>query len=441
MFTGPVLIVVFILSIILLLFFVIRLNISPFLALLFICILTGFAVNMPVRMITDNIVAGFGNTLKSIGIVIGLGIILGKMLSESGAAETISNNLINNIGKNKAALAMAITGLLVSIPVFFDAAFVILIPLVKNIARITKTSLITLSTALSIGLIASHNMIVPTPGPVDVGNTLQLSFGSYAMIAILVALPAVLVGGWLYGIYLGRRAGETPGERNTEEPVSFQDKPGVFISYFSLLLPILLILIGNTLILLLQKGSFMYNFAYFIGDKNIALLISVFSVSLLLRKYLLKNLNKLITEAAEASGMILLITGAGGAFGYIVNQSGIGNYLVDTMTGMNISLLVTSFILAAILRGALGSSTVALVTTSSILGPIVLQSGVSPLMIALAICTGGMCMSLPNDSGFWVVSRFAGLNIQQTLKSWTLGSSLAGLAGFIIILVINSFIS
>jgi GntP family gluconate:H+ symporter len=159
---------------------------------------------------------------------------------------------------------------------------------------------------------------------------------------------------------------------------------------------------------------------------------------LLLGRYIKTDTRNLIAEAADSAGMILLITGAGGAFGYIISQSGIGDYLVRTMTGLSVPVLVVCFLLAAILRGAQGSSTVALITTSTIMGPLINQYSVSPILAGLAICTGGLCLSLPNDSGFWVVSKFSGMSVQQTLKSWTLGNSIAGVTGLIIILIINS---
>ncbi len=440
MVTGPLLIIIFLLSILLLLFLIIKFNFNPFLALLVICILTGFAVRMPADEIAFNMIKGFGNTLKGIGIVIGLGIILGKLLSKSDAAETISRSLIHQVGEKNAPLALSITGLLVSIPVFFDAAFVILSSLVRNIANLTKIPLVTLFTALSVGLIASHNLIVPTPGPVDVGESMGLSFGSFAFWAIIVAVPSVLVGGLIYGRIAGRSKSTGLVDENLER-VDNNEKilPGSYRSYFSLLLPIILILTGNIMNLFLQEGTWFCKMFSFIGDKNIALLISVFVAIILLRKFITQETNSLILEAAEASGMILLITGAGGAFGFIVYQSGIGDYMVTSMAELNIPLLVTCFLIAAILRGAQGSSTVSLVAASTILGPVVLQSGTSPLMAGLAICAGGLCLSLPNDSGFWVVSRFSGMTVQQTLKSWTVGSTLAGVTGLILILIINSF--
>jgi gluconate:H+ symporter, GntP family len=440
MVTGHLLPIIFLLSILVLLLLIITFKVNPFLSLLIVSILTGFAVKMPVGEISENIGIGFGNTLKGIGIVIGLGIVLGKILSEAGATETIARLLIEKIGKKNAPVALGFTGLIVSIPVFFDAAFVILVSLAKNIAKISKIPIITLTTSLAIGLIVSHNMIIPTPGPVDVGTSLEVGFGGFASLAILIAVPAVLIGGWLYSLWIGKKDKTLIEEEETDSTSSEIKRPGAFVSFTSLLLPIILILLGSAISFSLPEGSFIKELFEFIGNKNTALLISVFAAMFMLRKYLVKSVNQLIVEAAESSGMILLITGVGGAFGYIVYLSGIGEYIVTTLTGLNISVITTGFLLAAVLRAALGSSTVALVTASTILAPVALQTDVSPLLTAISITLGGLCLSLPNDSGFWVVSRFSGLTITQTLKSWTLGSTIAGVTGFIIVLIINSLI-
>jgi GntP family gluconate:H+ symporter len=440
MVTGHLLPIIFFAAILVLLLLIIRFKVNPFLSLLVVSILTGFAVNMPIGEISENIGIGFGNTLKGIGIVIGLGIVLGKILSEAGATETIARLLIEKTGKKKAPLALSFTGLIVSIPVFFDAAFVILVSLAKNISKISRIPVITLTTSLAIGLIVSHNMIIPTPGPVDVGTSLEVGFGSFASLAILVAVPAVLIGGWLYSLWLGKKDKSMPEDKTETTGVQEQKRPGALVSFTALLLPIILILLGSAMSFVLPEGSVIKELFEFIGNKNTALLISVFAAIFMLRKYLVKSVNQLIVEAAESSGMILLITGVGGAFGYIVYLSGIGEYIVTTLTGMNISVITTGFLLAAVLRAALGSSTVALVTASTILAPVALQTDASPVLTAISITLGGLCLSLPNDSGFWVVSRFSGLTITQTLKSWTLGSTIAGVTGFIIVLIINSFI-
>lgn len=437
MITGDWLPVIFFGSIGVLLLLIIRFKINPFLALLLVSMLTGVAVNMPLAEISSNIGKGFGNTLRGIGLVIGLGIMFGKILSDSGAMKQIANFMIRKFGAKNATLSIALTGFLVSIPVFFDAAFVILVSLAKNVSRLSKIPVITLTTSLAIGLIASHNIVIPTPGPVEVGNNFGVSMGIYALFAIVVGIPAVLVGGWLYGIFLGKSDPTIEQEDTEEITISTGKIPSEGLSLFVLLLPILLILTGSVVNLLLGDQSSWKGVFEFVGNKNVAMFISTLAAIGLLSKFINTGVNHSISEAAKGAGMIILITGAGGSFGYLINQSGIGNFLVTTLTNWNISFLFLGFLLGAILRGALGSSTVALVTAASILGPLVPHVGMQPTFIALSICAGGMCLSLPNDSGFWVVSRFANLSVAQTLKSWTLGSSIAGVVAFVLIFILD----
>ncbi len=432
---GPWLLVVFVLSILLVLVTIIRFKLNPFIALLITTVFTGVLVGMPLNEIADTLAVGFGNTLKGIGLVIGLGIIFGGILSESGAASRIAHSLVDAFGENNATLALAITGYLVCIPVFYDAAFVILIALAVNLSKITKKPIIVLATPLAIGLITSHNMIAPTPGPVEAGNNLQVDMGTYVIYALIVAIPGMLFG-WLYSNYVGKNEVYEPSQEERKED-SPQSQPSTFLSYFVLLLPMLLILIGNTLALFLPENSGLYAFFKFIGNKNIALLFSLLVAIYALRKYIKRPLPELVMATADKSGMILLITGAGGAFGFLISSSGIGDYIVGLFESANISILFAGFLLAAILRAAQGSSTVSLVTTSAILGPAALQSGVSPILIALAICAGGNCASLPNDSAFWVTTRFVGITVNQSLKAWTLGATLAGIVMFIFILILS----
>ena len=436
--TGWPLLVIFGIAIAFVLVSIIKFRLNPFVALLLTSILTAFLVGMPIGEIGGTIATGFGNTLKGIGIVIGLGIILGRILSESGATERIAHFLIDKVGQKNSPLALTITGYLVSIPVFVDAAFVILISVVKKVSSLTRTPAITLVTALSVGLITTHNMVVPTPGPVEVANSMKVSMGIFVLYAVVVAVPAALLGGWLYGLFVGRNVAFAEPAQETDQPQQEGKRPSSGLSFFTLLLPILLILFGSILTLTLPKESAAHGFFAFIGNKNIALLISVLAAILLMGRYIARPINQVVIEAAERSGMILLITGAGGAFGYVINQSGIGDYIIDTLMGWNVSILVIGFLLSAILRGALGSATVALVTASSMLGSLAGQTGTSPVLVALAVCAGGSCLSLPNDSAFWVVTRFSDFKINETFKGWTVGGCISGVVAFIVILLLNA---
>ena len=307
MVTGHLLPVIFISVIAFLLIIIIRFKVNPFLALLLVSIITGLAVNMPLADISVNIGVGFGNTLRGIGIVIGLGVILGKILSEAGATETIAHKMIDTFGKKNAPLALGFTGIIVSIPVFFDAAFVVLVSLAKKLSNLSKIPIITLTSSLALGLIVSHNMIIPTPGPVDVGTNFKLGFGSFASLALGIGVVSYILGGWLYSIYLGRKNPDFAEEEGHSDEHQIKKLPGAFRSFFALLLPIILILLGSTMSFLLPEGHLAREIFLFIGNKNTALLISVFAAALMFKDYLVKPVNQLVAESAESAGMILLL--------------------------------------------------------------------------------------------------------------------------------------
>lgn len=204
-----------------------------------------------------------------------------------------------------------------------------------------------------------------------------------------------------------------------------------------LLFPIVLILLANVVTSIVAEGTLVYNVVSFIGEKDIALFLGCVFAYAFLHNYIEKDFNTVVTEAADSAGLILLITGAGGAFGNVLSTSGIGDYLVNAMGSMNISPIVLGFVLSALLRVSQGSTTVALVTTSSILGSAIAASGASPILVGLAICAGGIGFSLPNDSGFWVISRFAGISVSDTIKSWTIGGTIASCVVFAVVMLLS----
>lgn len=440
MVTGNLLIVIFILSLAVLFFAILKLKIEPFLALITVAILTALAIRMPLNEVASTITTGFGNTLAGVGILIGLGVIFGQFLAASGAVEKIAQAVLKVFGIQKSPAGLALTGTAVSIPVFFDAAFVILSGLIRSLATKTGISVVSFVTALGVGLIVSHNMIAPTPGPLVVAENTGAELGLFILYGIIVAIPATLVGGYLYGMFIGKRVKHS-GEVE-EVIVEKADLPkkeiGTGLSFLMLALPIVLIL-ANTVSQLLVPGTSIASFFGFVGEKNVALLISVFAAIILLRPYISIPNSRLYSEAISSAGIIILITGAGGAFGAVINNSGIGDHLITTMQSWSIPVLLLAFIFSQILRASLGSATVALVTTSSILGPMVAELGVSPILLGLAICAGGIGLSLPNDSGFWVVNRFGKLTVPQTLLAWTGGGFIAGLTAIITVFILNLF--
>lgn len=433
---------------------IIRFKQHPFIALLIGGILMGLLSGMSLTDIANAMADGFGGTMSGIGIIIVLGVALGHMLHITGATEQIAALMIKKTGQEKAPLAITLTGLIVSIPVFFDAAFVILVELVRSISRKAKIPFGTLVTGLAVGLITAHAIIIPTPGPVVVADTMGVNLGWFLLYSIIVALPAVLIGGVVYGKRLGRSPdfadnfGEIEGKESAKEwdYKESTDKPSGALGIRLIFLPIVIILLGTIVTMFLEEGTFAYDFFNFIGNKNIALLIGVIVAYLRLKKYMKSGFSEAITQAATQAGVILAITGAGGAFGKIINSTGIGDELVNSLTGLTqgagIGVIIAAFLISQILRAAQGSTTVALVTTSAMFAPLMTSlPGVSPILVGLAICAGGVGVSLPNDSGFWVVNRFTGFTTKQTLKVWTLGGTISGVTSLLVILVLSFFIN
>jgi len=441
MVTGPMLIVIFLLALAALFFLILKVKVEPFLSLILVAFATALVIGMPIQDIPGVVTTGFGNTLAGVGILIGLGVIFGQFLAASGAVEKIAQAVLKVFGSKKSAAGLGLTGTIVSIPVFFDAAFVILSGLVKSLATKTGIAVMSFVTALGVGLIVSHNMVAPTPGPLVVAENTGADLGLFILYGILCSIPATLVGGYLYGMYIGKRlkhSGEIEVEGAPEQQAKPRKEIGTGLSFAMLALPIVLILL-NTIAELAFPDTVLSTICNFIGDKNIALLISTVVAIVVLRPYISEDYNDLYSEAINSAGIILLITGAGGAFGAVINKSGIGDYFIGVMQDMSIPILLLAFIFSQILRASLGSATVALVTTSSILGPMIGDLGVSPILLGLAICAGGIGLSLPNDSGFWVVSRFGKLTVPQTLKAWTLGGFIAGLTALATVFALSLF--
>ncbi|MFC3419108.1 GntP family permease [Salinicoccus hispanicus] len=433
------LLILFILALAVLFLLILKFKIEPFIALLITSFGLALAVRIPISEASAIIADGFGSTLAGVGILIGLGIVFGQFLAKAGAVEKIAEGILSLTGSKKSPAGLALTGTIVSIPVFFDAAFVILNKVIKSLSTKTGIARITFVTALAVGLIVSHSMVIPTPGPLVVAENIGVDLGIFLIAGIFVAVVATLVGGFGYGTFIGRRM-KTEITEEAEEVVHDPEvqhsikRISKKLSFGLIALPIVLIL-SNTLSQLFIPDNPLSSFFAFVGDKNVALLIAVLVSLVVLKPYIAGPYKAQFNQSMQDAGSILLITGAGGAFGAVINASGMGDYLIEMMTSWNIHILLLAFIFTQILRASLGSATVALVTTSSILGPQIAELAVSPVLLALAICSGAIGLSLPNDSGFWVVNRFGNLTVAQTLKAWSLGGFVAGLTGITLVYI------
>lgn len=444
--TGMILIA-FILALAFVLTSIIKFNLHPFLALLVGGIVMGVISGLNIAEVIAELAKGFGNTMASIGILIICGIILGNLLHESGCMEEIATLFINSLGEKNTNTAMNLTGFIVSIPVFFDAAFVILVNLAKSISQKGKIPFVSLVSALSVGLIITHAMVIPTPGPTAVAGTMDVNVGWFIFYGAIVALIGSIIGGVVYGKKLGKTdefKNNFAQEFEIEEEVKNTGKrPSGGTGIALILMPIILILAGTVGGMFVEEGTGIATFFKVIGDKNFALIVSVFVSYFVLKDYLEKPLNEIVNESTLDAGSILAITGAGGSFGAIIGISNIGEVIVNSLGSLTDSsamagIIAASFLISVLLRVAQGSTTVALVTTSAIFAPIVAGlPSVSPILVGLAICAGGAGFSLPNDSGFWVVNRFTGFTVKQTLKAWTTAASVGSIACFIVIMIMS----
>ncbi len=417
------------------------LKIHPFLSLIITSLGVGLALGLELSELVRIVSEGFGNILAYIGLVIVLGSILGEMLEKSGGAEAIAQLILQTFGKKRPLLALNLLGAIVGIPVFCDTGFIILSRLSASIARAKGLSPQQLAVGLGAGLYTSHTLIPPTPGPVAAAGTLGASdyLGLVIVLGTAVAIPVVLLSNWALS-KMTVAAGESI-EIGTEETVTARLSAGR--SVVPILLPIALIGIGTTVRLTGASGATAQLFN-FLGNPVVALLVAVIVSYPILQIKSLKAFGEMSTAAVKAAGPVLIITGAGGAFGGVLKSSDMAYYLQEAMgvfEGGDMLLLLVGFVLAAVLKTSQGSSTSAIVITSSMLSPVLFVMGVDdPVSIALlvlAIGGGAMTVSHANDSYFWVVNQFGGLTVRSAYRSFTIITLFQGLVTLVSVILLR----
>ena len=448
MLTGPLLIVTFVISIVFLLVTIIKFNMNAFVSLLLTSVLTALLVQMPVEDISSTITAGFSSTVGGIGIVTGLGVMLGMFLFESGGIISIANAIIRKFGVKKSPIALALSAFVAGIPVFGDIVDILFAPMVRTLSYKTGIARMTFVAAVAVSGSIAASAIIPTPPPLAVSEILGLNIGVFFVYSVFVSCFGMLFGGILWGVYLDKQEKKVGTQRvleaaDREELAALEENNENGISFGKsismIVLPIIIIVVCSFSSSAFTEGSTVRIWLNFIGDKNIAMLIGVFYAVLVSKPYLKKSASDVMIEAADQVGLVLLITGAGGSFGEIIQATGIGDYLAQVFSIFNIPILLMCFVLSQLIRCAQGSTTVALMTTASIMASTIASSSVSPVLSAIAICAGGVGLSLPNDSGFWSIGRFNRITIPETFKAWTTGGFIAGFTMFLVTCVLSLF--
>ena len=446
--TGPLLIGIFILAIAVLLVLIIKFKLNAFVALLVTAFGTGVLVNMPLPDVAKTVTDGFGGTLGSIGMVTGLGVMLGKFMFESGGIESISNKILKAFGEKRSPIAVSLSRFITGIPVFGDVVYIMFAPMLRVLSKKTGISMVNFACAISVATTCTFALVLPTAPPLAVAGELGIEIGIFFFYALISAFVGMIFGGIVYGAFLNKQDHKrnhfyTFEDLEVEEAAlntaDNRQKMGAGKALSILLVPIILILLGSFVPLAVGEDAAITPIVKFLGDKNFAMMAGVIYAALISRKYLRQSITDIMTEAADQVGLILLITGAGGAFGKILQATGIADYVAGSLSQFSIPILVLCFLIAQIIRCAQGSTTVALMTTAAIMSSTIATSGVSPILCAIAICAGGIGLSLPNDSGFWAISRFFKISVTDTIRGWTLGGFVAGIAILIFVSILSLF--
>lgn len=441
------LIMVALAGIFLLLFLVIRTKLHAFVALLLVSLLVGIAAGMPLGEVINSIQNGMGGTLGFVAVVVGLGAMFGKMLEVSGGAERLAATMISKFGEDKAQWALGVTGFIVAIPVFFDVGFIILVPIVYGLARKTGKSLLHYGIPLLAGLAVTHSFIPPTPGPIAVAELVGAELGWVILFGVLAGIPAMILAGPVFGRFIGKKIHiAIPDYMELEEKEYDKELPSFGMITSLILIPLILILLNTLSGVLLNEGNMVREILTFLGHPFVALTIATMLTFYLLgtkRGYSRQEVQDIATKALEPAGIIILVTGAGGVFKQVLIDSGVGDVLGEMMGDSALPPIVLAFLIATAVRVAQGSATVAMVTAAGLITPLLEMVGMTgPALglIVIAIASGATVLSHVNDSGFWLVNRYFGMDVKDTLKSWTVMETIIGLTGFVVVLIISFFI-
>ena len=430
----------------LLLLLTIKFKIHAMLSILIGAVTIGLVAGMPFSEIVTAVDDGIGNTLKGIALLVGLGSMFGAILEASGGAQTLAVTMVKKFGDKKAAWALGITGLVIAMPVFFDAGLIILIPLAFSLAKRTKRSSLFYAVPLLAGLAVGHAFIPPTPGPVLVATMLNVDLGWVILVGIFCGTCAMIVAGPIWGSICGRKYDVPVPEHVANQEDFDESKLPSFGTVVGIILIPLVLIVCKSLAGVIPALSGIEPILTFLGQPFMALLLATLVAMFLLGKkhgYTLPELEKIMTKSLEPTGLILLVTACGGVLRYMLQYSGLGDVIGNAVASANLPLVLVAFLVAALVRICVGSATVAMTMAAGIIAAMPGIAELSPMYLACvtaAVAGGSTVCSHFNDSGFWLVKSLVGLDEKTTLKTWTIMETLVGGVGFLVAFVISFFV-
>ncbi|MEW2922347.1 GntP family permease [Muricauda sp. ANG21] len=418
----------------------VKFKMHPVFSLTVAAVASGFLLGLTPKDIMNTISEGFGKTLSGIGLVIAFGTVIGIYLEKTGSTQVLANSILKLIGLRRSPLAINFAGFVISIPVYCDSGFIILSSLNKAISKKTGIPATVFAIALATGLYSTHVFVPPTPGPLAAAAIMEADLGVVMTLGLLVAIP-VSISGYFWARFIGKSLKEDETSEAKEEKDEVQSTVKPFQAFLPLLVPIILIAMKSLVNYPTYPlgGGWLFMVFDFLGSPIIALLVGVLFAFSLGRSFPSKEKQGWVTEAFKQAGAIVLITGAGGAFGAILRTIDVAS-LINLESGSGVGGLLIAFVIAAVLKTAQGSSTVAIITTSAIIAPLLETFGLLSIthkaLAVLAVGAGAMTVSHINDSYFWVVSQFSNINVKTALRGHTLGTLVQGITGILMILVL-----
>ncbi|MDO5493469.1 MAG: GntP family permease [Nesterenkonia sp.] len=438
----------------LLLVMIIAFRVHAFVALIIVSVLTAIVSGVPTDQIIDVLTDGFGSTLAGVALLVALGAMLGRLIEHSGGAKALADRLIGTFGERRAPFALGIASLLLGFPMFFDAGLVMMLPIIFAVARrVSARSVLTFGMPAAAAFSVMHVFLPPHPGPVAASEFYEANIGLVLLVGLVIAYPLWHVAGYMWGLFVGRRhlipVPTLFGDVDEDQPTN---PPRVLTIVLLLLTPMTLILLNtgfNTLAAagVVDDGELWVQALMFLGNTPIALLITLVLAMIVLgyrRGEQGTALEKLVDSSLGPVASVILITGAGGMFGGVLQASGIGDAIADSLAGTGMPVILAAYLIAAAIRLAQGSATVALVTAAGLAGPAVIGGDFNELQVAcivLATAAGSVIASHVNDSGFWLVGRLMDMDVKTTLKVWTVQQTLQSMVGFAMVLVIYGAVS
>lgn len=432
------------LGVLLLLLLMMKFKLDAFISLIITSLLVGLMEGMPIAKVTKSMYDGIGGQLKSLILILAFGAMLGKLLADSGAAQRIATTLIKKFGIKNVQWAMLLTSIIIGITMFFEAGFIVLIPIIYTVVKETKLPLLYVGLPAVIGLSTTHSFLPPHPGPAAVVAVFNANMGKTLLLGLLIAVPAaIIVGIWFSRSKLVKNTDSSAPEGLVNAIVFKEEEmPGFGISLFCAIVPVIFMAFATFAELILPDKAPALTYIKFFGDAPIALLLAVIIAIFVLglrRGKGMDELMKTINTSVKAIAMIILVIGAGGAFKQVIVDAGVGKAIVSITNGLNISPIILAWMIAALIRVAVGSATVAVTMAGGLVLPLVAVSGVTPEIMVLAVTSGSIFASHVNDPGFWMFKEYFNLPVAQAIKVRTTYTCMLSLLGLIGVLVLNIF--